>query len=209
MLHHHGRDAVPEIVQGIYGLGSGLRALVCGSHERASQLNHMRQVIPDELVRKMEHVGSGEIRLSVLLQGHIRTEDIPVSAYDRLRRRVPDDNLPVRAVHSVELVKVKREAGTAPGLPERLLTQAAHFAQHIGRIVAVDDIDLVARLVGVAKLLVRCEFCLEQADAHGVNDLLHILNAIDKPFPSYTPPTGEASCCRRRSRPAPVSRKSP
>ena len=172
MAQDHGGDAVPEVVQGEDRLGAGLGALVFGGHERAAQLHHVREVVLDELLRVVEHVGGRDVRLAVCLELDVGAEDIAVAAQDGVRLGVPDDQLLVGmgGIH-VELVQVDGAARAAAAVAERDLAQAADLLQHVGGVVAVDHVDLVVGLVGVAQFPVGRELGQEQLPAYRVNNL--------------------------------------
>ena len=118
MLHHHGTNTVPEIVKSKNSLGSGFGTLVFRSHERPAKFYYMRQIIPYERIREMEHVGCGEMRLSVLLYHDIRTKYITIAAKHGLGLRIPYHNLLVWIVHEIKLIKVHFHSGAATGITE-------------------------------------------------------------------------------------------
>ena len=112
----------------------------------------MRQIVVYERLRKAKLVFRSKPRLSVLVKSDLAADDIAVSSNYRLRIRIPDQQLLVRHLHSVEFVQIKGVAGCSSGLPEGYLAQPAYLEHDVGSIVGGYDVYLVVTLVGHPEL---------------------------------------------------------
>ena len=176
--HGEGGKAIEEVVEGKETLGAGTRRLVLDSDERATQLEGIGEVVVDELLGEMEHVRGGEDGLTLVVELHIGTVDVAVAANDLFGLGVPHDKLLVGDVHGVELIDIDTHACATASGAECLFAQAAYLLHHVGCVVGIDNIEVVASAVGVTKASVFGELGLEQVLADGFNDVLHCRKCV-------------------------------
>ena len=86
---------------------------------------------------------------------NVIAKHITVSAYDTLGIGIPQHQLLVAVCGiGIELVNVQLTAGSAASRTESLLTQTSYLAYDIGRVVVIDNVNLVAAMIGGAQELV-------------------------------------------------------
>ena len=127
----------------------------------------------DELLGEVEHVGGGEDGLTLGIEPYIGTVDVAVAADNLLGIGVPHDELLVGALHGVELVDIGTKACAATSGTEGYLAQATYLEHHVGGVVGIDDVEVVATTVSMAQAALLGELGLEQGFADGVYYLLH------------------------------------
>ena len=121
----------------------------------------------------MEHVAGGKDGLAVGTHLHIGAQDIAVAADNLFSLGVPHDELFVAVVHRVKFVQVVGLACSSASLSECDFPQSSNLQQDIGRIVGINDINLVVTLVGHSELAFRCQFFFEQFLGNRLNDFLY------------------------------------
>lgn len=168
-----GGEAVEEVVEGEEALGIGTRGLVLDSNEGAAQLEGAGQVVVDEALGEVEHVGGGEDGLSLGIELHVGTVDVAVAADDLLGIGVPDDELLVGYLHRIVLVDVDTQPCAATSGAEGGLAQTPYLLHYVGSVVGIDDVEVVAATVGVAQAALLGELGLEELFADGVYDSFH------------------------------------
>ena len=173
MLHDNGHKAVPQVVEGKYGFGAALGALIFGSHEIASQFYDMRKVFVDELLGKAELVGACQNRLTIFVEHRIRTEKETIATYNCLVIRIPDNQLFIGFLHLVIFVKIHGIARRTTGFSKSQLTQPAYLRDNIGGILPGDNVKFVMSFVCVFQFLGFGEFRFEQLNGYGVNYCIH------------------------------------
>ncbi len=174
-----GSESVPQVVEGEEGLDACARALVLLGDPTASELNGIGQVVVDEPLGEVEHVGGGEYGLALGVELRLGAEEVAIASEDGFGIGVPYDELLVRNGHSVELVEVEFLAGATASGAEGYLTQASYLTAYVGGILPGDDVDFVARLIGEAEAAFFCEFALEELNGYGRDDFLH-LHSIER-----------------------------
>ena len=107
-------------------------------------------------------MAGGQNRLSVLVEVHFVAQFVAVARDNLLFLRIPHKELLVAVVHEVELIEVEFLSRSATSSPEYLLTLASNLPHHVGRVVDVDDENLVVALVGRPQTLVGGEFAEQQ-----------------------------------------------
>ena len=150
-----GSEPIPQVVEGKDAFSANFTRLVFGPYKRSPQLNGIGQVVVKKLLREMKHVRHGDAWCSIFVEPHVLAHDIPVGAYNHLFIGVPHQQLLACRLHKVELVDVAVLACAASRLPKRYLAQATYLAHGIWRVVGVDDIYLVAGLVGLSQQSLR------------------------------------------------------
>lgn len=95
----------------------------------------------------MEQVGRRKIELAVQKHG-VFAVYIAITARDLLVFGIPNEQLLVRHLAGIVLVDIHFLARAAARRPERKLAQPPDLEHHIGRVVVVDDIDLVVAVIG-------------------------------------------------------------
>ena len=100
----------------------------------------------------MEHVTCGKNGLTVLVDVDVLAKDIPIATNNLLGFGIPHDKLLVAVVHSVEFIKVESLARSTSGFTEYDLPKSSNLIKGVGRIVSVDNINLVMTAVGHSEL---------------------------------------------------------
>ena len=95
----------------------------------------------------MEHVARGQDGLSISTYLPISTVDIAISANDFFGFRIPNDELLVTVLASVELVDVNLLSCATTACTKCYLTQTTNLAHHIGSVVCRYHIDVITALV--------------------------------------------------------------
>ena len=119
----------------------------------------MRQVLIDELLGKVELMGTCHDRLIVFVKCCIRAEKETVATDNRLIVRIPYNQLLIGIFHHVILIQIHLIARGAAGFAEGQLPKPSDFGDHIGRIVPGDDVKLVVSFVRILQFFGFGEFC--------------------------------------------------
>ena len=171
--YSEGSKAIEEVVESKKSLGVAARGLILDGHKRAAQLESARQIVLYELLGEVKHVGGSQNGLPLGIELYIGTMDIAVATDNLLGIGVPHDELLVGALHGIKLVDIGTKACAATSGTEGYLAQAPYLEHYVGGVVGIDDVEVVATTVGVAKAALLGELGLEQGFADGVYYLLH------------------------------------
>ena len=106
--HNHGQRSqpIPQIIQSEQSFASGTGRLIFKRNKRTPQLNCLRQVFFNKSIRKMKHVGSSQNWRAFFIKTHVRTKQIPVTAQNFFRFRIPYDQLLVGVFHRVVFINI-------------------------------------------------------------------------------------------------------
>lgn len=171
ILHGYCPEAVPEVVEGVDGVGTFLGVLIIYDDKGPSEFESLREEFAEESGREVEHVGSGDMWHTVD-NPYVFAEDKPVSADYLAACGIPYDHLAARhRLHRVELVDVAFEACAASGVSESYLAQTADFAHCVWRVEGVDHIYFIVTFVGAGEQTVGSKFGLDQRTVYFVNNL--------------------------------------
>lgn len=163
---------VKEVVEREEAFPAALGTLVFGTDEGTAQFDGFQEGPVQVAVREAEQVRRGHDGLAVAVVHHLVAEHIAVAADDAFLIRVPEYELLVfEGGIQVEGVQVHRLARTAAARPEGYLPEPPDLAQHVGRTGIVNDVEFVARVVGVAQEMTVGELRLEQFFVDRVDDL--------------------------------------
>ena len=120
----------------------------------------------------MEHVARGQYRLSLFIHIPSRSFQITIAADNLLCFRIPDNQLLVTVVTSVEFIDIHILAGTTASLTENDLTESAYLLHHVWRIMGCYHIYLVMTLISHTQLAGWCQFTLEDLFGNWLDNLL-------------------------------------
>ena len=163
-------QTIPEIVESKDALGVGTHILIFERNEGTAQLYGIRHILLEELVGEMEHVAGCQLRLSLLIELPVPTQEITVTADNLIGFRIPDYQLLVTVVTKVELIKIHRFARSASRFAESDFTKSTNLFQHIRRIICRNDVNLVMALIGHSQLLVGCKLALQELTVNRLDD---------------------------------------
>ena len=128
---------------------------------------------------KAEKVRGRHQRLAEAVVKHFVARDEAITSDNDFRVRIPEDQLLVTVSgFEVEMVKVGFFARASASGAESNLAQASDFFQDVWRALVVHNVQLVARMIGVAHEVLGREFGFEQLGADRGDDvcLLHFCN---------------------------------
>ena len=118
-------------------------------------------------------MGRSHIRLAVLLESHILSEQITVATDDSFSIGIPYYQLLIRLFQVIILIQIHLLSGTSAGFAIGKFAYTAYLPEGIGRIVAIHHIELIATLVGVHQLAAPGKFRLDQLGRNRIDNLLH------------------------------------
>lgn len=95
--------------------------------------------------------------------------DEPIATDNLARLGIPHNQLAARRLHGVKFIYVTIFPCASAGCAEGYLAQSAYLAHHVGRVVGVNDIYMVAPFVGVSQKLVGGKFAFQGLDRYRVN----------------------------------------
>ena len=147
--HYHGKCAqtIPQVVQSEESLCSHSAALILQCNKASAQFYGIRQVFPDKLFGKTEHVACGQNRLAILIQFHLASKKITIASQYFLSLGIPYEELFVRILHGIKLIQIHGQSSSASGSAESNLTKTSQLADNIWRILPRNNINLIATLI--------------------------------------------------------------
>ena len=144
----------------------------------------MGQIILDETLAEVEHMGGCQDGLALFVQTHVRSHDVAVASENSFGVGIPHHYLFVGIGHGVEFVDIGFETAAAAGLTEGFFAKTAYFPHHIGGVVSVNNVDYVSAFVGIAEFLFRGELGFQKLYRYRVDNLFHITrDCIPFPLP--------------------------
>ena len=173
LYNNYGTQAVPKIIQGENTFSATQCTLVLQCNETAAQLYGPGSIFLQELIAEAEHMAGSQDGLSLLVVFPVLTQDVAVAAHNLLLLGIPYQDLLVRILACIKLVKVKTFASPTTSSTESYLAQTANLPDHIRRVLPCDHINLVAAFVGHTQLLIRRQFRLQHLTWNTANNLLH------------------------------------
>ena len=127
-----------------------------------------------EAFAEAKHVTGGQVGLTCFwVDGPVLAQHITIASKDFLVLRVPDNQLFVGMLTSVELVQVHSLTGSSACITKSDLTQATYLAQDVGRILPSDDVHFVVALVRKAQAFVFSQLLLQHFTRNPCYNLFH------------------------------------
>ena len=123
-------------------------------------------------------MGRSHIRLAVLLESHILSEQITVATDDSFSIGIPYYQLLIRLFQVIILIQIHLLSGTSAGFAIGKLAYTAYLPEGIRGIMAIYNIELVSALVGVHYLTGLGQFGLDKADRNRIDDLFHMKEVL-------------------------------
>ncbi len=162
---------VPKVVKGKDALGVFPHILVLERHKRPPKLHGIGHEVLEEAVGEVKHVARGQLRLPVIVELPVASEEVSVAADYLLLLRIPHDELLIAVVTRVKLVYIHRLTRSSACRAERYLAQSAYFPHHVGGVVGRHHIDVVVAFVRCAEQFIGSKLAAQNLFADGLDNL--------------------------------------
>ena len=173
VYHSESSKTVPEVVEGKNCFCTHLGRLVFKTDERATKLYGHREHIAQEVLREVKHVGGGNLRHAIGIEGNVVPKYEAVTADNLLLGRIPHYKLATGHRHHVKFVDVTFLACATTGSTEGNFAQTTKLAHSVRLIMRVDNVYFVVALVGFSQKTFGREFCNNQIRVNRFNDRFH------------------------------------